>query len=1042
MVRLATSGGQHICGFYYCLPPTSQWQTPPRKYLPQVKLEAHATIFSSIARTTLRQTFVNPDREKPIPELRYTFPLYDGVSVVGFTCTVGGRVIKGVVKEREQARKTYQDAVNKGETAALLEQLPKASDVFTTTVGNIPAGAEIHVELTYLGELKHDAEVDGVRYTIPTSIAPRYGSYPGEIASADTAPSSGINITVDAQMPTGSAIKKMQSPSHNITLHVGVTSSEPDADMCLEKGHLTLIEGTAELEKDFVVQIVAQNVGDPVAVVEDHPTIPNHRALMATLVPKFSLPPSKPEIVFVCDRSGSMSADNRIPRVKSALNIFLKSLPVGVKFNICSFGSRHSFLWDRSQSYSQQTLEEATKHVDTFGANFGGTEMLQPVSETFKRRYKDMDLEVFILTDGEIWGQNSLFDLIRDELKLSKGATRVFTLGIGKDVSHALVEGAARAGGGFSQIVTGKEKMDAKIVRMLKASLTPHVTDYTLEVRYNKDGTGMTTTRKDESTGDDFELIEKVQDALVIDAKDSRTSSPVSKAASGMVKKAISLFDKSINLDASPAENKNIKNKYDHLPKVDEPKILQAPFEIPALFPFSRTSVYLLLSPDAPSQSIKSVKLRGSCQHGPLELDIPVTTLAEKGETIHQLAAKKAVQDLEEGRGWLTGAKDKSGKLLKIKYDGRFSDMVEREAVRLGVKFQVGGKWCSFVAVETKDGEDEVMQDDAATLVETEPEPELQAPQPAGGTRYRRTGQASHGLSFRAAMPQALMARGGGGIASFPAKLLGEAAAPSKSPKVERPSTSLKPMDSCIEYSAAPSSPPAAPAAQAFGGKSARFPPLSQSSCGYVGPTTRPLAARAPSQRWQQVSSANIAPARSTTAISPPPRRQLASKAAHSPRDLGSISLEAEVDNEDAESGEDYNAMCLGPDDDSNHISTVKQKKGSGTLLGSPATTPTPAEAMSTLVRLQTFEGYWKCEDVKLWAVLGINAMEVEAVLPKEKNIDDDVVATTAAIAFFKSKLADEKDIWEMIVEKAEAWVRNKTGTDPDGLVAKVVGLF
>lgn len=26
--------------------------------------------------------------------------------------------------------------------------------------------------------------------------------------------------------------------------------------------------------------------------------------------------------------------------------------------------------------------------------------------------------------------------------------------------------------------------------------------------------------------------------------------------------------------------------------------------------------------------------------------------------------------------------------------------MVEREAVRLGVEFQVGGKWCSFVAVE------------------------------------------------------------------------------------------------------------------------------------------------------------------------------------------------------------------------------------------------------------------------------------------------------------------------------------------------------
>ncbi|KAF9343008.1 hypothetical protein BGX34_007352, partial [Mortierella sp. NVP85] len=39
--------------------------------------------------------------------------------------------------------------------------------------------------------------------------------------------------------------------------------------------------------------------------------------------------------------------------------------------------------------------------------------------------------------------------------------------------------------------------------------------------------------------------------------------------------------------------------------------------------------------------------------------------------------------------------------------------MVEREAVRLGVQFQVGGKWCSFVATETRKE-----RDDDATLNE------------------------------------------------------------------------------------------------------------------------------------------------------------------------------------------------------------------------------------------------------------------------------------------------------------------------------------
>jgi hypothetical protein len=37
---------------------------------------------------------------------------------------------------------------------------------------------------------------------------------------------------------------------------------------------------------------------------------------------------------------------------------------------------------------------------------------------------------------------------------------------------------------------------------------------------------------------------------------------------------------------------------------------------------------------------------------------------------------------------------------LKKKYEGRWEELVEREAVRLGVKYQIAGKWCSFVAVE------------------------------------------------------------------------------------------------------------------------------------------------------------------------------------------------------------------------------------------------------------------------------------------------------------------------------------------------------
>lgn len=100
------------------------------------------------------------------------FPLYDGVSVVEYTCQVGSRVIKGIVKEKAKAKEEYNAAVERGETAGLLEQGP-TSDVFMTSLGNIPAGEQLSVTITYIGELKYDFGANGIRFTIPTKISPR-----------------------------------------------------------------------------------------------------------------------------------------------------------------------------------------------------------------------------------------------------------------------------------------------------------------------------------------------------------------------------------------------------------------------------------------------------------------------------------------------------------------------------------------------------------------------------------------------------------------------------------------------------------------------------------------------------------------------------------------------------------------------------------------------------------------------------------------------------------------------------------------------------
>jgi hypothetical protein len=158
----------------------------------------------------------------------------------------------------------------------------------------------------------------------------------------------------------------------------------------------------------------------------------------------------------------------------------------------------------------------------------------------------------------------------------------------------------------------------------------------------------------------------------------------------------ISLYDSKVNPDTGIIET---LDKIADLPDLQYPRLLQAPHKIPSLVPFSRTTVYILMGPETIQRNPTSVILRATSSHGPLALEIPIEAISERGTTIHQLAARKASQDLEESRGWVFDGEVADGVLIKDQYPSKFEALIQKEAVRIGETFQVANKWCSFVAV-------------------------------------------------------------------------------------------------------------------------------------------------------------------------------------------------------------------------------------------------------------------------------------------------------------------------------------------------------
>lgn len=674
-------------------------------YLPQVSLKAHATLLSSISRTVLTQTFTNPS-PRAVKEVAYMFPLFDGVSVVKYTCRVGNRVLHSEVKSRQQANYDYESAVSTGEKASVMDYSLCASDVLTVRLGIVGPGEQVVIDITFIGELKQDAQADGVRYTLPNSIAPRYGHQAESRrwwGGPKTKPveEQGISIVVDVLMEKPSVIRDVQSPSHPVRMSLGRMSSEDTSvfEPSRASASLQLVKEDVLLERDFVIIVNADGQDTPHALLEEHSNIPGQRALLTTLVPKFNLPSIRPEIIFVIDRSGSMG--DKISTLQSSLRVFLKSLPVGVYFNICSFGSRHEFLWEKSVPYDKSSLDQALEFIEALGSNMGGTEIRGAIEASVKSRSQDMPLEVMILTDGQIWDQLELFSFVRESAADNK--TRFFSLGIGNAASHSLIEGIARAGNGFSQSVIAYEDLSKKVVRMLKGAISPHIVDYQLDVDWEGD------------SEPDFEMVDSGSDMQTEETLKTPSSTPEKE------QKPISLFDpayQETDTETEPHEE----------PKLTTPDLLQTPAKIPSLYPHIRTTVCTLIDPRFADRTPKTLTFRATSDHGPLRLTIPIQHTG-KGEMIHQLACRKAVIELEEGHGWLSNSKDEQGHAFSDFHPTIKEKIITRECQNLGIKYQVTGKHCSFVALEQK-------SDDPAAKI-LDPEVKLRAPGSGMGGSFR-----------------------------------------------------------------------------------------------------------------------------------------------------------------------------------------------------------------------------------------------------------------------------------------------------------------
>ncbi len=228
-------------------------------------------------------------------------------------------------------------------------------------------------------------------------------------------------------------------------------------------------------------------------------------------------------------------------------------------------------------------------------ANYGGTEIYGPLDAIFSAESRSGFVrQIFVLTDGAVSNDDAVIALARR----NAANARLFALGLGDGASRRLVKGLARAGGGTAAFAATGEDLRPKVMAQLKNGLQPAISN----VRVQWVGVEI----KEDST-------------------------PIAKEPEVETKKTLFGFGK---------------------PKMGEgggskvvPRSGQAPLVVPPVYDGSRLLVYRLFDKE---EKPTAAKVIAQTPDGDLEAVVKLEEAGKvEGNFVHQLAARKRIQDLE-----------------------------------------------------------------------------------------------------------------------------------------------------------------------------------------------------------------------------------------------------------------------------------------------------------------------------------------------------------------------------------------------------------
>ncbi|HEY8892641.1 MAG TPA: VIT and VWA domain-containing protein [Clostridium sp.] len=401
-------------------------------------------------------------------EAIYTFPIPEQAVISGFEAVLGGRTIKGLIQNKEDANKIYENFKDSDNKTFLLEEF--RDNIIRIVIGKIIPNEVVKLKVSYIEELSYENR--NLKLSIPKIIDPINISQNNTILSSENV---SVNKGHDYKFTLRLLVESLTKLKFKCTSHKLKVEYEENN---LYK--VTLDGINQKMDKGLEIILEEQEKLETTGMIYDYPR-DDKGILYLRFIPELEAEQTilGANYIFLLDISESMSGD-KLKEGKNVLLLCLQNLTSGDTFNIAAFGDKLSYFSKEIKvDFNEENLENAKKWIQELKVEKNAV-IFDAIKYALLGKSEEEENVIFLFTDDLAENEKEILTFVEENIKES----RIFPFGIDTNVNSYFINKLARISYGAAEVINSDERIEDKVLKQFNRIKNPQVTD--IEIDWGK----------------------------------------------------------------------------------------------------------------------------------------------------------------------------------------------------------------------------------------------------------------------------------------------------------------------------------------------------------------------------------------------------------------------------------------------------------------------------------------------------------------------------------------------------------------------------